>query len=236
VSDARVLVVDDDRSLLRALDIGLRARGYDVAVARDGESGVSAVALAQPDLVVLDMSLPDLDGVEVCGRIRSFSDVPILVLSALGDESRKVQALDCGADDYVTKPFSMGELEARVRVLLRRSRATPEATEAIVHVGPLAVDAVHKTATLDGVALGLTAKEFDLLSYLARHVGKVCTQQMVLREVWGRSYSSEANYLRVYAHRIRRKLGPHGSMFVTHPGIGYELVAPATDSTAGAAR
>jgi two-component system, OmpR family, KDP operon response regulator KdpE len=224
----RVLVVDDDRALLRALSIGLEARGYEVVTARTGEDGVVLSSLRQPDLVVLDLSLPDIDGVEVCRRIRAFSDVPILVLSALGSEERKVEALDRGADDYVTKPFSMPELEARLRVLRRRSRrAVPDAPSEI-EVGPIRCDLVHHAAWLDGEPLSLTSKEFDLLAFLARHAGKVCTHQMILREVWGETYSAGAHSLRVYAHRLRKKLGVHESMLVTHSGIGYELVANPT--------
>ena len=230
----RVLVVDDDRALLRVLSIGLAARGYDVVTARTGLDGVVQASLQQPDVVVLDLSLPDLDGVEVCGRLRAFTEVPILVLSALGSEERKVDALDRGADDYVTKPFGMAELEARLRVLLRRSRATEPASPVEVRVGPVVCNLVHKMATLDGEPLRLTSKEFDLLAFLARHAGKVCTHQMILREVWGATYSSEAHYLRVYAHRLRKKLGDHGAMLVTHAGIGYELSsgddAPPTSS------
>lgn len=222
----RVLVVDDDRALLRALSIGLSARGYEVVTATNGNDGVVLTSLRQPDLVVLDVSLPDLDGVEVCRRIRSFSDVPVLMLSALGSEGRKVEALDSGADDYVTKPFSMPELEARLRVLRRRSTRPMDEEPSVVEVGPLRCDLVHHTATLDGASLGLTAKEFDLLAFLARNAGKVCTHQVILREVWGSTYSTEANYLRVYAHRLRRKLGCRERMLVTHSGIGYELVAP----------
>ncbi len=230
MSAERVLLVDDDRALLRALSIGLSARGYDVATARTGEEGVVQASLTQPDVMVLDLSLPDIDGVEVCARVRTFSEVPILVLSALGSEQRKVEALDRGADDYVTKPFGMAELEARLRVLLRRSRATVDPAPSTVDVGALHCDFVHRMATLEGEPLRLTAREFDLLGFLARHEGKVCTHQMVLREVWGATYSSESNYLRVYAHRLRKKLGTHGAMLVTHAGIGYELssdVAPA---------
>ncbi len=230
----RILVVDDDRALLRVLTIGLAARGYDVVTARTGLDGVVQASLRQPDVIVLDLSLPDLDGVEVCGRIREFSEVPILVLSALGSEDRKVDALDRGADDYVTKPFGMAELEARLRVLLRRSRSAEPPSSVEVDVGPLVCNLVHRMATLEGEPLRLTAKEFDLLAFLARHAGKVCTHQMILREVWGATYSSEAHYLRVYAHRLRKKLGAHGAMLVTHPGIGYELSAsedaPATNS------
>jgi two-component system, OmpR family, KDP operon response regulator KdpE len=226
MSAERVLVVDDDRALLRALSIGLSARGYEVSTARTGADGVVLASLRQPHVVVLDLSLPDLDGATVCGRIREFSDVPILILSALGSEERKVDALDRGADDYVTKPFGMAELEARLRVLLRRS-ALPSgpALPTVLHVGTLTCDLVHRTALVDGEPLRLTAKEFDLLAFLARHEGKVCTHQMILREVWGATYSSEAHYLRVYAHRLRKKLGPYGEMLVTHSGIGYELVA-----------
>jgi two-component system, OmpR family, KDP operon response regulator KdpE len=226
VSAERILLVDDDRALLRALSIGLAARGYDVVTARTGNDGVVQASLSQPALVVLDVSLPDLDGIEVCGRIREFSDVPILVLSALGNEDRKVEALDRGADDYVTKPFGMAELEARLRVLLRRSRPNGHDEVTEVAVGPLTCELVHRMATLAGTALRLTAKEFDLLAFLARHADKVCTHQMILREVWGATYSSEAQYLRVYAHRLRRKLGPHAAMLVTHAGIGYELATP----------
>jgi two-component system KDP operon response regulator KdpE len=220
----RVLVVDDDRALLRALSIGLEARGYEVVTARTGDDGVVLSSLRQPDLVVLDLSLPDIDGVEVCRRIRSFSDVPILVLSALGSEERKVEALDRGADDYVTKPFSMPELEARLRVLRRRSLRTAPEPERELSVGTLRCDLLHRGAWLDGESLALTSKEFDLLAFLARHAGKVCTHQMILREVWGETYSAGAHSLRVYAHRLRKKLGSHGSMLVTHSGIGYELV------------
>jgi two-component system KDP operon response regulator KdpE len=217
------LVVDDDRSLRRALTLALKAQGYDVEVAATGDEGISRAALLQPGLIVLDMSLPDLDGVAVCQRIREFSDVPILVLSALDVERRKVDALRHGADDYVTKPFSMVELTARLEALARRRRHG--ANDAVTHVelGPLKVDLVHHMATLDGSAMVLTGKEFDLLAFLARHHGKVCTQGMILHEVWGAAYGTEANYLRVYAHRLRRKLGSHGAMLVTHPGIGYEL-------------
>ncbi len=220
----KIVVVDDDRSLLRALSIGLRAHGYDVTTAVTGENGVVQVSLVQPDAVVLDMSLPDIDGVEVCARVRMFSDVPIIILSALGSEVRKVEALDAGADDYVTKPFGMAELEARLRVVLRRSRGPVEVNDATeIIVGPLKVDYVHHMVFLDGADLHLTAKEYELLAFLARHVGRVCTHQMILREVWGQMYSTESNYLRVYSHRLRRKLGPYGDMLVTHPGIGYEL-------------
>ncbi len=223
MSGERILLIDDDRSLIKALTIGLRARGYEVVASVNGTDGISQASLTQPDAVVLDMSLPDLDGAAVCERIRTFSDVPIIVLSALASEERKVDALDRGADDYVTKPFGMAELEARLRVVLRRSRSSEPVGDPEIVVGALRVDLVRMSAWINGDALTLTAKEFELLAFLARHEGKVCTQQMILREVWGATYSNEAHYLRVYAHRVRKKLGAHGNMLVTHPGIGYEI-------------
>lgn len=221
---ARILLVDDDRSLLRALTIALGARGHEVVVAHSGKEGIEQVTLHAPDVVVLDLGLPDMDGIEVCRRVREWASVPIIVLSAAGSESRKVTALDSGADDYVTKPFGMAELEARLRVALRRSVPSNGAEAPVLTVGRLEVDLVHHMATVDGVQLDLTAREFDLLAYLARHAGKVCTHQMILRDVWGAGYGNEAHYLRVYAHRLRRKLGDAGQMLRTQPGIGLQLV------------
>jgi two-component system KDP operon response regulator KdpE len=238
---SKFLLVDDDPSLLKALRIALGARGDEVVTAHTGTEAVHQVALAVPDLVILDLGLPDLDGIEVCRRIRAFSVVPIVVLSAYGDERRKVEALDSGADDFVTKPFGMAELEARLRVALRHGVArqapggepTPE-----LEVGRLHVDLIHHMAALDGAPLQLTAKEFELLAYLARHAGKVCTHHMILKDVWGPGYGVESNYVRVYAHRLRKKLGDDdGAMLKTVPGIGYQLIAegaPTTSHSAGA--
>jgi two-component system KDP operon response regulator KdpE len=221
---SRILLIDDDQSLLRALRIGLGARGYEVVLARTAEEGITQASLSDPDVVVLDLGLPDLDGVEVCRRLRQWTQVPVIVLSAAGNEERKVAALDIGADDYVTKPFGMAELEARLRVALRR-RSTQATTEPVVlTVGRVEVDLVHHMARLDGTTLELTGREFDLLAYLARHAGKVCTHQMILRDVWGSAYGTESHYLRVYAHRLRRKLGDAGHLLHTQPGIGYQLL------------
>ena len=222
----KVLVVDDDPALLRALRIGLDARGYDVTVAHTGAEGLSRAAEAPPDVVVLDLGLPDLDGVEVCRRIRQWSEVPIIVLSALDDEDRKVVALDSGADDYVTKPFGMQELEARLRVALRHAVArTAEPTEGALVVGPIRIDVPARAVTVDGAPVELTGREFDLLAYLARHTGKVCTHRTILQEVWGPGYGSETHYLRVYANRLRRKLGPvAGPLLRTSAGVGYQLL------------
>jgi two-component system KDP operon response regulator KdpE len=224
----KVLVVDDDPSLLKALRIGLTARGDDVRTAHSGVEAVNQVALAAPDLVILDLGLPDLDGLEVCRRVREFSDVPIVVLSAYGDEHRKVEALDSGADDFVTKPFGMAELEARLRVALRHAASRGDGAEksSRLEVGDLDVDLVHHMATLSDSPLQLTAKEFELLAYLARHAGKVCTHHMILKDVWGPGYGAETNYLRTYAHRLRRKMGDEkGRLLKTVPGVGYQLVA-----------
>jgi two-component system KDP operon response regulator KdpE len=224
---SKILVVDDDEALLRALRIGLSARGYEVELARSGAEGVTQSSLAQPDVIVLDLGLPDMDGVDVCRRVRQFSAVPIIVLSATAGEERKVAALDLGADDYITKPFGMAELEARLRVALRRGPRPSDSPSELV-VGDLTVDLVHHMARVGDRDLDLTAKEFDLLVFLARHAGKVCTHHMILAGVWGPGYGSESQYLRVYAHRLRRKLGDAGTMLRTQPGVGYQLVADPT--------
>jgi two-component system KDP operon response regulator KdpE len=225
----KILVVDDDQALLKALRIGLTARGDEVVTAHSGTEAINQVALAVPELVILDLGLPDVDGIDVCRSIRAFSDVPIVVLSAYGDERRKVEALDSGADDFVTKPFGMAELEARLRVAMRHSEATGRNGSGqlqMVRVGDLEIDLVHHMATLAGTPLHLTAKEFELLAYLARHAGKVCTHHMILKDVWGPGYGAESNYVRVYTHRLRKKLGiDDGVMLMTVPGIGYQLLA-----------
>jgi two-component system KDP operon response regulator KdpE len=221
-----VLVVDDDRSLLRVLRVSLPARGHEVSTATSGRDGLSKAATELPDVIVLDLGLPDLDGLEVCRRIRQWSEVPVIVLSATGSEERKVAALDDGADDYVTKPFGMAELEARIRASLRHARPPAGEEETQLVVGPLEVDLVHHQATSDSRPVELTAKEFELLAFLARHAGKVCTHQMILQQVWGTGYGTEAQYLRVYVHRLRHKLGDEDGRFLrTAPGVGYVLAA-----------
>ncbi len=234
---AKVLVVDDDPSLLKAMRIGLTARGDEVVVAHTGAEAVNQVALAGPDLVILDLGLPDTDGIEVCRRIREFSEVPIVVLSAYGDERRKVEALDSGADDFVTKPFGMAELEARLRVALRHGSARGDgaARAQALEVGDIDIDLVHHMATRGGADLHLTSKEFELLAYLARHAGKVCTHHMILKDVWGPGYGAESNYVRVYTHRLRKKLrDEEGTILRTVPGIGYQLVDDAHPSATNA--
>lgn len=227
----KILVIDDDTSLLRALQIGLDARGYEVHVARIGREGVDQAALAVPSVVILDLGLPDMDGLEVVRQIRGWSAVPILVLSASDDEERKVAALDRGADDYLTKPFGMAELEARIRVALRhRSSRLPETTKSVFRSERLVVDFPSRSVNFDGNDVDLTAREFDLLGYLVRNVGKVCTHHMILRDVWGSGYGNEHHYLRVYANRLRKKLHDDGGeMIQTRPGVGYQLVVSDTE-------
>jgi two-component system KDP operon response regulator KdpE len=227
----KILVVDDDPALVKALRIGLTARGDEVATAQSGSDAIAQVALAHPDLVILDLGLPDMDGLEVCRRIRDFSRVPIVVLSAYGDEHRKVEALDGGADDFITKPFGMAELEARLRVALRhsanRAQDGAELSDSL-QVGDLSIDMVHHMATRGGEPLPLTSREFDLLAYLARYAGKVCTHHMILKDVWGAGYGVESNYVRVYVHRLRKKMDDdEGKVLRTVPGIGYQLMAEA---------
>ena len=231
---AKVLVIDDDPSLLRALRVGLKAGGHDVVTATDGEQGLAQTALSAPDIVVLDLGLPDLDGLAVCRRIRQWSEVPIIILSASGTEDRKVAALNGGADDYVTKPFGMAELEARIRPAIRHRAPVPDESPAsVLEVGALQLDLVHHEARLSGTPVELTTKEFEVLSFLARHVGRTCTHQMILSAVWGTGYGREAGYLHAYVHRLRQKLGDRsGALIRTAPGIGYSLVAD-TDTPAG---
>src|ERR1700722_8295105 len=227
---ARVLAVDDDQALLRVLRIGLSAFGYEVIVASTGEQGISQAATAAPDVVVLDLGLPDLDGMEVCRRIRQWSDVPIIVLSADGTEDRKIASLDGGADDYMTKPFGMGELEARLRVALRHRTSDQDDEEAKeIVVGDLDLDLVHHEARRGGRPVELTTREFTLLVFLAKHAGKICTHRMILEHVWGPHYGTETQYLRVYVYRLRRKLGDEkGELLRTIPGVGYQLVDEVT--------
>jgi len=231
-SDPLVLVVDDEPAILRAVGAALGARHHRVLTAVDGTAALEVVAAESPDVVVLDLGLPDLDGAEVCARIRAWSTVPIIVLSADGADDRKVAALDAGADDYVTKPFSTPELLARVRVALRHARSgTTGGTDgSVLLVGDLEVDLPHHRARVGGRVLDLTPKEFGFLAVLARHPGRVLTHRTVLREVWGPEYGTETHYLRVYASQLRRKLGddPDRPRLVTEPGVGYRLVDPST--------
>lgn len=223
-----VLVVDDEPAIVRALSAALRARGFRVDVAVDGQQALDQAALQPPAVIVLDLGLPDIDGLDVLRRIRTWSEVPVVVLTAEGAEDRKIRALDDGADDYVTKPFSTPELLARLRVALRhRQRAEAGAGDPpVLEVGDIRVDMPHHTATVAGRRLELTPKEFGFLSVLARHAGKVLTHRMILQEVWGPEYGTESEYLRVYASQLRKKLDedPARPRLVTEPGVGYRLI------------
>lgn len=220
-----ILIVDDDIALLNACSVGLKALGHTVRTAESGIEAINDVALYPPNVIVLDLGLPDLDGLEVCRRIRTWTDTPIIILSADGSEDRKVVALNEGADDYMTKPLGMRELDARIRVALRHhSTKTNSDQDSMLQTGGLVLDLAHYQATLDGDPLDLTPKEFDFLAYLARHAGKTCTRRMILENVWGASYANEQRYLKVYAYRIRKKLHDEAGHFLQNdPAVGYRL-------------
>jgi two-component system, OmpR family, KDP operon response regulator KdpE len=220
-----VLVVDDEPPLARALSINLRARGYTVDLAADGRSALDLAARKPPEVVVLDLGLPDMDGVEVIRGLRGWTTVPIIVLSARHSSQEKVQALDAGADDYVTKPFGMDELLARLRAALRRGRPGG-AGEAVVETASFTVDLAAKKVKRDGHDVRLTPTEWHLLEVLVRSPGRLVAQKQLLREVWGPSYTTETNYLRVYLAGLRRKLEPdpaHPRHLITEPGMGYRF-------------
>jgi two-component system KDP operon response regulator KdpE len=220
----RVLVVDDEPAIRRFLQVDLTAHGYDVLEADHGAQALSEVRAHRPDLVILDLGLPDMDGIEVTSRLRAWSPVPIIILSVRGQETDKIAALDAGADDYVTKPFGSAELLARMRVCLRRS-ASPLG-DAVFVSGDLTVDLSRRVVSLAGREVQLTPKEYDLLCVLVLHAGKVLTHRHLLREVWGPGYDGETHMLRVNISNLRRKIEtdptrPH--LVTTEPGVGYRL-------------
>jgi two-component system KDP operon response regulator KdpE len=222
---SHVLVVDDEVPILRALAANLRARGYDADLAATGEEALARAASHRPDAVVLDLGLPGMSGVEVIRGLRGWTKVPIIVLSARGAERDKVAALDAGADDYVTKPFGMDELFARLRAALRRNEATPE-VEVIVRTDAFTVDLAAKKVKRDGEEVRLTPIEWGIVETLVRNAGKLVTQRQLLHEVWGPEYEDATNYLRVHLAHIRRKLEPDTSRpryFITEPGMGYRF-------------
>jgi two-component system, OmpR family, KDP operon response regulator KdpE len=224
---AQVLIVDDEPQIVRALKVLLRSAGYDVRAATTKAEALDALAVRPPDALVLDLVLPDGSGVEVCREVRGWSALPIVVLSAVGDEREKVAALDAGADDYVTKPFGTDELLARLRAVLRR--ADGGATEAVVTLGDLAIDLGDRRVTRAGQPVHLTPTEWDLVHVLARHAGKLVTHRQLLREVWGAEFGEETHYLRVHVAHIRAKLEPDPSRpryLITEPGVGFRLREP----------
>jgi len=224
----RVLVVDDEEQIRRAVRMALRANGYEVIEAGDGETGLDLAAAERPDLIVLDLALPDMDGVDVCRRVREWSQVPVIVVSAARDDDAKVYALDAGADDYVTKPFSVPELLARMRVALRRAARSAEGRGPVVRAGAVEVDLARRLVTRAGQQVHLTPTEFGLLRFLAQHAGRVVTHGQLLREVLGSGSGDASGNLRVHVSGLRKKLeadAAHPEVLVTEPGVGYRLRA-----------
>ena len=217
-------MVDDEAQFARALATNLRGAGYEVETAASGEAALSAAGLHPPDAVILDLRLPDRSGHEVTVALRAWSEAPIIVVSAVGDEAEKIAALDAGADDYVEKPFAMGELLARLRAAMRRAGPSGEP---VLQVGPIRVDLDAHTVSIDGAPVHLTPNEFSILRLLAQHTGKLLTHRTILREVWGPAYGDESNYLHVYVSQLRRKVEPDAARpryLLTEQGAGYRLV------------
>lgn len=224
---ARILVVDDEPQLIRVLRTGLKSRGYDVRGASDGESGLESFNEWHPDLVITDLAMPNVDGLEFCRRLRAISQVPIIVLSAKGEEKTKVEALDIGADDFVTKPFGIDELLARVRASLRRANAPPisETTQLTLEVGDFHVNLESREVKVRDKDVHLTPKEFDLLIYFIKHSGKVLTHRTLLAAIWGSNYVEQNEYLRVFIGNLRKKIELDATprYIVTEPWIGYRF-------------
>jgi two-component system KDP operon response regulator KdpE len=225
VDGARILVVDDEKQIRRMLKAALEGYGYDIGESASGHEGLGQASIFHPDLIILDLGLPDLDGVEVIQRIREWTQVPIIVLSVREHEDDKIKALDAGADDYVTKPFSMGELLARLRAALRRTAKSEDAP--VLVFGELSVDLAHRKVAMRGEEVKLTPTEYEVLKYLAQQAGRVVTHRQLLRAIWGSNYQEESQYLRVYIGQLRRKIEADPSQpvyIITEPGVGYRLV------------
>ena len=221
-----ILVVDDELQILRVMRASMPAKSYEVRTAQGGEKAIDEMHKQMPDLLILDLMMPEMNGLEVCRRVREFSQVPIIMLSAKGDERSKVAALDAGADDYVTKPFSMEELLARVRANLRRQNIS-EAESSVLTVGDVAIDLDERRVTVAGKEVKLTPKEFDVLRYLASNAGKVVTHRTLLQAVWGTESSEQTEYLRVFINQLRRKIEPspqHPRYILTEPWVGYRFM------------
>ncbi len=228
MTPSRVLVVDDEPQIRRALRVALRANGYDVTEVETGQAAIDTVAVTPPDLVILDLGLPDVDGFEVCRRLREWTQLPIIVLSAHGDDQAKVRALDEGADDYVTKPFSMPELLARMRVALRHASLATAGRGQVVQAGDVEIDLARRVVTRAGAEVHLTPTEYGLLRFLAQHAGRVITHGQLLRSVMGPGYEDSSGNLRVYIAGLRKKLEADPAqprLLVTEPGVGYRLRA-----------
>ncbi len=223
---AKILIIDDEPQIRRFLKASLGAHDYDVVEAGDGKSAVKACTVESPDLVILDLGLPDIDGLEVISQIREWSQVPIIVLSIRSDESDKVDALDRGANDYVTKPFGMAELMARMRVILRQAAGSESADDPVIRAANLEIDLSKRLVSLNGTPVRLSRKEYNLLRILISHPNKVISHQQILTEVWGPGYVEETQYLRVYIGHLRQKLEAdpaNPKVFITEPGVGYRF-------------
>ncbi len=228
---ARILVIDDEAPIRRWLKVNLETRGYTVDTAETGEQGIKALENRRPDLLILDLLMPGMGGIDVVRKLRSVSTIPIIVLSAIGEEAQKVQALELGADDYMTKPFGMEELFARIRSLLRRAAGATSAAPVFV-AGDLSVDFDRREVRLDGQPIKLTPTEYDLLKYMIEHAGKVLTHRMLLQEVWGQAYIDQAQYLRVFVGQLRKKIEKHPGrprFILTDPGVGYRFCSDTDD-------
>lgn len=238
MSGARVLVVDDEPEIRRALRTTLSRQGYQVLLAASGEEALEELGRRNVDLVLLDLQLPGLDGLEVCRRIRAQSEVPIIILSVQGEETVKVRALDLGADDYVTKPFGVDEMLARMRANLRRAGGARPVGEAVIVQGDLRIDLEKREVTVRGKPVHLRPKEYDMLRYLAANAGKLVTHRMLLRAVWGAEYEDARAYLHVHIGQLRRKIEPdpaHPTYILTEPGVGYRFAPrePTGESSTG---
>jgi two-component system KDP operon response regulator KdpE len=222
---AKILVIDDEPQIRRYLRVSLEAHDFHILEAAGGQEGLRLAALEKPDLVVLDLGLPDMDGQAVIARLREWSAVPVVVLSVRADEADKIAALDAGADDYVTKPFGTGELLARIRAALRHTVGS-SAGQAVFETGGLRVDLEKRQVSLRGTPVKLSPKEYDLLKLLVQHAGKVLTHQFILRAVWGPAHESDVQYLRVFARQLRQKIETDAAqpkLLLTEPGVGYRL-------------
>ena len=224
----RILVVDDESQIARVLRTGLKTHGYDVRVASDGVSALETFNDWRPDLVVTDLAMPNLDGLQLCRRLREVSQIPIIVLSVRGEEKTKVEALDAGADDYVTKPFGMDELLARVRAQMRRAMMPPlsDVSSTVLEVGDFRIDLESRSVFVRGAEVHLTPKEYDLLVHFVRHAGKVLTHHTLLGAVWGGNYTEQGEYLRVFVGQLRKKIEQNPSSpryILTEPWVGYRF-------------
>ena len=222
---ARILVVDDEAPIRRSLKVNLESRGYKVDTAETGDKAISAFENRRPDLLILDLLMPGMGGIDVVRKLRAVSTLPIIVVSAIGEEAQKVQALELGADDYITKPFGMEELFARIRSLLRRAAGATSAAP-VFAAGDLLVNFDRREVSLEGQLVKLTPTEYDLLKYMIEHAGKVLTHRMLLQEVWGQAYVDQAQYLRVFIGQLRKKIEKHPGrprFILTDPGVGYRF-------------